>query len=258
MKLWELTRSRGEAMPLQVVLTLLVTMGVVTLDINYWWLLITLVIVAVFNVCLVEAYLHRWCTHRSYELSKVAEYMLAFLACVVPGTGSTVGWVAIHSAHHRYSDTEKDPHSAMYTSFWKLLVWRYPYTGTLHSSRNLMGDRFHLSLHRYYFIYMAAWAGFWYSVLGIEGLYFIVLLPWAIGPLLSTIQNYFLHVKTIGTYRTFETSDNSQNSIPMHILSFGACGLHNNHHAFPNKPSTIVTPGEIDTAAMFISFISKK
>lgn len=257
MKLWELTRARGEAMPLQVIMALLFTGYVLAIDVSYWWLLVTVLIVAIFNICLVEAYLHRWCTHRAYVISKPMEYTLAFLASVVPGTGSTIGWATIHYAHHKHSDTEKDPHSAAHSSFWELLTWKYPYTGTLHSSKLLMADPFHRSLHKYYFIYMFTWAATWYAMAGIEGLYFVVILPWALGPFLSTVQNYYLHVGTKGTYRNFDTPDNSQNSIPMHILSFGACGLHNNHHAKPSSWKTSVKKGEVDVSAFFISLIKK-
>lgn len=258
MKLWEYTRSRGEFMPLQVLLvvTLLPVLHYTT-QLNYQWLWATLGVVAFFNICLIEAFAHRFCTHGAYQLSKPVEWLLAVLTSVVPGTGSTMGWAMIHAAHHQYSDTEKDPHSAQYSKFWELLVWRYPYTGTLHSVRYLARDPIHKSLHQYYVLWMLGWACLWYWLAGINGLMFIVLLPWALGPFLSTVQNYMLHAKAPLNYRSFDTPDHSQNSPSMHLLSFGACGLHNNHHAHPRSWNTVMKKGEVDTAAWFIRLIRK-
>lgn len=258
MKLWHITRSRGEYMPYQVLLAVAVTPFMDWGGISNLWFLATLFFVALFYVCLIEAYLHRWCTHRSYEISKPVEYVLAFLACVVPATGSTVGWSAIHKAHHRHSDTELDPHSARHSSFFNLLLGRYPNKGSIISSRRLLTNKVHRSLHLYYVVWLYVWAGFWYVVAGLNGLYFCVLLPWALGPIMSTIQNFGLHLELPFSYRNFCTSDYSQNSPLLHILSFGACGLHNNHHARPRAWDSRARSWEVDTAATFISLIRKK
>lgn len=255
MTLWSITRSRGEAMPVQILVALGAVGYLVWADLDMRWLWATLGIVALFNVVLVEAYLHRYCTHRSYEMPKSIEVVLAFLASVVPGTGSPIGWTAVHTAHHRYSDTDKDPHSCHHSSFWELATWRYPYTGTMKSSRSLFNRKHHVLLHRYYFIAMMLWAVGVYVTLGVHGLVFVVLLPWGLGPLLSTIQNYFLHYPLPGCYRNYDTTDHSQNSPWMHVLSFGACGLHNNHHGNMRAWNTKERWWEFDTAAWFIRWI---
>lgn len=255
MPLWTLTRSRGEAMPVQMVLALLGLSLAIYLSLNFFWLWATLFVVVAFNVILVEAYLHRYCTHRSYELNPYVEKVLAVLAAVVPGTGSPAGWAALHTAHHRYSDTPKDPHSCRHTSFWRLATWRYPYTGTMKSSRQMLNQRHHRWLHQYYFVFMIAWALLIYILLGVSGLIFIVLLPWGLGPLLSTMQNYFLHCHLPGNYRNYDTPDGSQNTPWMHLLSFGACGLHNTHHAKPRAWNTAEKWWEFDTAAWFIRLV---
>lgn len=245
-------------MPIQVVLGLMAVVFLIATDMNTHWLWATLLITALNNVVLVEAYLHRYCTHRSYELPGWLEKTLAFLAAVCPGTGSPIGWVAVHTAHHRYSDTEKDPHSCHHSSLWELATWKYPYTGTMSSSRRLFRSWHHVVLHRYYFVAMALWAGIVYSVLGLHGLIFVVLLPWGIGPLLSTVQNYFLHYNLPGCYRNYNTPEHSQNSPLMHLLSFGACGLHNNHHGNMRAWNTRERWWEIDTAAWFIWLVKRR
>jgi stearoyl-CoA desaturase (delta-9 desaturase) len=247
-------RSRGELMPIQVFLGIVFFLA---LDISFLWTyaLITLVIVAIFNVVLVEAYLHRYITHKSYKMSNTLDNILAFFSAVVPGTGSPIGWCAVHTAHHRFSDTPKDPHSAEHNSFLNLLLWKYNYTGTISSSRHVFGS-WQRILHKYYVLFMLGWLGLW-CLISIDLAFYIVVLPWILGPVLSTVQNYFLHVDLPFSYTNFKTKDNSKNSPLMHILSFGACGLHNNHHANPaNKDCR--THEKIDTAAWFISKIEHK
>lgn len=248
-------RSRGELMPLQVLIGLPVVLfsGV---EFSWLWCLATLLVYIAFNVALIEAYLHRYVTHRAYELHPVVDGVLAYLAAVVPATGSPIGWCAIHSAHHRHSDTDKDPHSIHHNSFLGLIFWKYNYTGTIKSSRHTFST-WHKLLHRYYVLFMASWLISWWMV-SLDAAIYIVIIPWILGPLFSTIQNVFLHYRLPFCYRNFETDDSSQNSPLMHVLSFGACGLHNNHHANPNLKDCRVQPDEhIDSAYWFIKLIEK-
>lgn len=257
-KLTRITRSQGELMPWLALLSLLSLGYAIYADLNFEWLWSTFALCALFNIVLVESYLHRYCTHRSYKLNPVIEKILAVLAAVVPGTGSPLGWMSVHTAHHAYSDTPKDPHSCWHSSFINLAIWRYPYTGTLKSSRPMMNSKFHQFLHRYYLLFLIAWATLNFALFGIEGLIFNVLLTWGLGVGLSVFQNYFLHYPLPFTYRNHETPDHSQNSWLLHFLSFGACGWHNNHHARPKAWHTGEKWWEFDTASWFIRIVRRK
>lgn len=65
---------------------------------------------------------HRlWC-HRTY----VASWPLrAFLLCCATASiqGSVIWWVEGHRAHHRYTDTNKDPYSVHRGLFWSHIGW---------------------------------------------------------------------------------------------------------------------------------------
>lgn len=259
MALWELTRSRGEYMVVQMIIGVVAVLVLpLAVTVNWQWLWATLAVIVLFNVVLVEGYMHRWCSHRTYVLSKPMEYLLAFLASVVPGTGSTAGWAALHKAHHSEVDTERDPHSPLHMSFWQMATWRYPNIGTLHSSRRLLADPVHKAIHKYYLVWMVLWAVLWSLIAGVNGLLFVVLLPWAIGPLMSVIQNIGLHSKLPFSYRNYDTPDHSQNSVLMHLFSFGCVGWHNNHHAKPGSITIKKHWWEFDTAAWFIRLVRKK
>jgi stearoyl-CoA desaturase (delta-9 desaturase) len=62
---------------------------------------------------------HRLLTHRSFQCPTWLEYVLVFLT-TFSLTGSAITWVAIHRKHHRYADTENDPHSPDHLGFWRV------------------------------------------------------------------------------------------------------------------------------------------
>jgi fatty-acid desaturase len=49
--------------------------------------------------------MHRYYTHKSFELNKVMHWLFTFIA-ILTGRGSPLGWVYVHRQHHAYSDTE--------------------------------------------------------------------------------------------------------------------------------------------------------
>src|SRR5262249_5380352 len=53
---------------------------------------------------------HRLFTHRSFETSRVVQFILAVLGSMAV-QGSLLRWVATHRRHHQHSDTPEDPHS---------------------------------------------------------------------------------------------------------------------------------------------------
>ena len=58
----------------------------------------------------VEAGLHRYFTHRSFEASEPVRVFLA-IAGSMAAQGPVVFWVANHRLHHAFADTDRDPHS---------------------------------------------------------------------------------------------------------------------------------------------------
>ena len=56
---------------------------------------------------------HRYWSHHAFKCNKVIEYVMMFFAHVMM-IGPAITWAANHREHHRYADTEKDPHSPHY------------------------------------------------------------------------------------------------------------------------------------------------
>jgi len=73
------------------------------------------IVVAATGISL-TALLHRGYSHRAYEIALPAELVLLFL-CTLIGQGSVYDWVFDHRNHHKYTETDRDPH-AITRGFW--------------------------------------------------------------------------------------------------------------------------------------------
>lgn len=87
------------------------------------WLLIFLIYV-LFKGVGISFYAHRVLAHQMYTTPSWALSALAFLGSLQP----PAIWAAVHVEHHKYADTEKDPHSPQHLG-WKMLfsIFHRPY-----------------------------------------------------------------------------------------------------------------------------------
>ncbi|GJV77245.1 fatty acid desaturase, type 1 protein [Tanacetum coccineum] len=59
---------------------------------------------------------HRLLTHKSSKIPKWLEYIIVYCGAQ-SGEGEPMYWVSVHKNHHKYVDTEKDPHTPK-EGFW--------------------------------------------------------------------------------------------------------------------------------------------
>lgn len=177
----------------------------------------------------VTAGYHRYFSHRSYRLGRVAQFALAFLAQTSAQKGA-LWWAAHHREHHRNSDEERDIHSPWRQGFW------WSHAGWILSNRYDEYDAKRIAdfakypelrwLDRHHWVPTVVYAA---AILAIGG-------PGAFvwGYVASTV---FLYHATFtinslahlwGT-RRFETADQSRNNLFLALLTLGE-GWHNNHH----------------------------
>ena len=65
---------------------------------------------------------HRLLTHQGFVAPKWLEHGLALLGvCTMQDTPAC--WVAMHRMHHKYSDTQPDPHSPLVSFLWGHCGW---------------------------------------------------------------------------------------------------------------------------------------
>lgn len=191
---------------------------------------------------------HRYLTHKSFKLNKFWEKLCTIFG-MLAFTGSSIGWVGVHRQHHRYTDKPGDPHSPAQNGL-KMLVASYQFDPNMWTIRSLITDKFHLFTHKYYFLLLLAWAGFW-ALISISLVFYIVVIPAVLSVWSSTISNYTNHK---WGYKNFEIADNSTNNWINAIFTFGE-GWHNNHHAKPGSYTFKVKWWEFDPAASIVELI---
>jgi len=198
----------------------------------------------------VTALYHRSLSHKSWIPCKALEYFSAFAACL-GGTSSPINWVATHLTHHKYADTELDPHPPKYKGSGVLLS-NYNVSGLLKPPIFMLRNKFYVFLYKYYYGIVFGWASLLYLI---DPLLFwwlwaipVVLQIWA-----STINNWVTHNKW--GYTRYNIEDDSKN-IWWFPFSWGEA-WHNNHHSEPWTYSFSRKWYEIDITGIYIWLMIK-
>lgn len=203
----------------------------------------------------VTAGYHRYFSHRSYRLGRIAQLFMAVLA-QTSGQKGVLWWAAHHRQHHRHADREQDVHSPWQRGFWwshvgwilandydgydpkKVADWaKFPELRWL--------DRYH---------WVPA-TGFAAAILAIGGLPAFL---W--GFVISTVLVYHCTfainsvAHLVGT-RRFDTPDQSRNNWLLAFLTLGE-GWHNNHHFSMGSCRQGYRWWEIDITYMVIRVLS--
>jgi sn-2 palmitoyl-lipid 9-desaturase len=179
---------------------------------------------------------HRYLTHRSFKLTKPAEFGV-LLCSVASGEGSPLMWAATHRLHHQRSDQEGDPHSPLEGKWWSHMAWLF--VNHSKEQRDILYHRYVPDLvdqpvmkffERTYGLWLIA---FGVALLAIGG---IPALLWGmcVRMVVSYHSTWFVNSAThLWGYRNYDTRDESRNLWWVALLAFGE-GWHNNHHAHPS------------------------
>ena len=180
---------------------------------------------------------HRLLTHRSFAVPKPLEYFLTILG-TMSIQDSPDKWVATHRIHHKYTETEHDPHSTRSGFFWAQMGWVLWGTAQDHDNQtlrkyvpDLLKDCVHRLISRFYYVPIIVsgvvlfLAGGWPMV--VWGVFARVVVGWHTTWFVNSLSHMF------GS-RPHATSDASTNNWFVAILTFGE-GWHNNHHASPSS-----------------------
>ncbi len=177
----------------------------------------------------VTAGYHRYFSHRSYRLGRVAQFLMAFLA-QTSGQKGVLWWAAHHRDHHRHSDEEQDIHAPQRRGFWWSHVgWILSNEHDAYQPKKVADlARFPELrwLDRHHWVPTIMFAAFILLEGGVGAF------VW--GYVVSTVLLYhctfainsLAHI--FGT-RRFETPDQSRNNWLLALITFGE-GWHNNHH----------------------------
>ena len=174
---------------------------------------------------------HRYFAHRSYKMSRVAQFAMAFLGSTATQKG-VLWWAANHRHHHRHSDLPQDIHSPRQSGIlWSHVGWilsdqydktRWDQVQDLAKFPELVW------LNRFHLLPTLAYAATFYVIGGMPGLIW--------GYVVSTVLlwhgtftiNSLSHVFGWQRYRS---NDDSRNNPLLALITLGE-GWHNNHHTY--------------------------
>lgn len=219
----------------------------------------TLVMTHITIVC-VTLYLHRAQAHRSLIFNPILEHLVRVWLWLSTGM-VTKQWVAVHRKHHRYTESEGDPHSphvyGINRVLWrgallyheaskdKMMVASYG-AGTpndwlennLYSAHSRLGIGIMLGLDLYFF----SWTGL--LVWGVQ----MIWVPLHAAGIINGLGHWW-------GYRNTETKDKSTNLLPWGVW-IGGEELHSNHHAEPANPKLSRKWWEFDIGWLYIKLLS--
>jgi stearoyl-CoA desaturase (delta-9 desaturase) len=238
---------------IQILLSIILLSYIIIFDYSWLWL-----IAGVFGYfltgCLgITLTFHRYLSHKSFKMPRWLEYLFTFFGCM-GGTGSSIGWVAIHRQHHKHSDNENDPHSPRHQG-WKVLFPSYITNGNKFTIRDLITNKYHFFLHKYYFLILISWGLLLSLFFGLPGFIFLFCMPIVCQVWVSVLSNYVNHSEWFpGGYKNFNIKDDSINHFLIALISWGE-GWHNNHHNNTRNYTFKEKWWEFDLTAFIIDLI---
>lgn len=239
---------------LQIVNHMLFIVGIFYLiyNFNYTYIYIALGMYYINGILGINIGYHRLLSHKSFVTHSIIEKMLTVFGTLT-AVGSSLAWVSIHRKHHRFSDSDNDPHSPnrigklnAWFGFWIIENLETKYI------QDLKKSKFHRYIHKKYLE---------------THLLFVLLLflidPWLVIFAYAVPSCLVFHSASAGNllghahgYRTYNTKDFSTNSWISNLITAGE-GWHNNHHAAPWKWDTQEKWWEWDLPAYIIRLIKK-
>jgi stearoyl-CoA desaturase (delta-9 desaturase) len=206
---------------------------------------------------------HRYSAHGMYTMNKFWEKVFYVLTWLFQGSSylSPYAYGIMHRYHHAYADTDKDPHSPLYSKNLWDMMWKTKIEySAIAKHQKPVEERFSRNLP--YWKFMENIADTWINRLFFVGLYVLfflkfanhwyewILLPFIIlmAPVHGAIINWFAHKYG---YVNEKVGDTSKNLLPLDFLMLGE-SYHNNHHKFGGRPNFGVKWHEIDPIYPFI------
>lgn len=165
---------------------------------------------------------HRYFTHKSFETSHKKAACLTWLQTLC-GEGSILTFVGVHRLHHSFSDTEKDPHSPLFNSWYKVLFFIKKINIPFPLVKDCLKNQHVRLQHSYYFKI--------HFVLLLLGIFFPIYYGYLVAMpiLLSVYTNGAINI-LLHQYGEHLPNSNARNNKFLNLFLYGA-GYHANHHA---------------------------
>ena len=210
---------------------------------------------------------HRLLAHRSFRCPKIVEYFFV-LGGYLGFESSPIWWACLHRAHHRYTDTELDPHSPRFGNAKAYAGWifgaQYPdHINPQVQAPDLVNDPLYRLLERNNNWHTSHLTNSAYGF-GFRALLWIFcgwkialasLLAGLIVQQVPFLVNVVCHKPKLG-YRNFSKDDDSVNVWWLTLITMGD-NWHNNHHAYPGSARAGMQWWEFDISYLTIKALEK-
>ena len=232
--------SLWSASVLQLLLPLGLYLGYTSNADWHWWSICAFFYMVIYSMIGNNIALHRYFSHGHFTVSRPIEWFLLWSGCMI-GLGGPMSYAMTHLVHHKYPDTELDPHGPV-RGKRSIVVWFHQvidYGKTPIHSRHILDLRKRYGwMHRYYWIFVLGNAGVMYLID-----YKLFLFCW-FSPASLTIWG------VAGALLTQHWSLTANNGWH-HKWFLWYEALHKNHHDYPRAPNTAINPNELDTTYQF-------
>nr|ABX71630.1 acyl-CoA-delta11-desaturase [Lampronia capitella] len=206
----------------------------------------TIVFAFVLYICAelgITAGAHRLWSHRSYK-AKLPLRLILLLFNTLAFQNTAIDWVRDHRMHHKYSDTDADPHNATRGFFFSHVGWlltrKHPEVKRRGKDIDMM-DIYNDSLLKFQKKYAIPFVGlvcfviptlmpmyFWNETLN-NSWHIATMLRYIVNLNMTFLVNSAAH---IWGYKPYDKSIKPVQNITVSILILGE-GFHNYHHVFP-------------------------
>jgi len=203
---------------------------------------------------------HRLLTHRSYQVPKWLERVLATFGTLAL-QGSPVEWISHHRMHHSGSDTPKDPHDATRGFYYSHWGWLFNYDEQFDDPTVMKRFARDINADPYYRFLEATWiqaalqVAFGLVLLAIGGIGWVL---WGVFVrLVVTYHSTWLvnSASHMWGYKNYDVGDDARNNWWVAILTWGE-GWHNNHHAHADIDPAGHRWWEVDITFMIIRLLA--
>jgi len=228
--------------------------SLVILFYNFSWIYFCLMVLSVLCISKIGHSIgqHRYFCHKSFKVSVFKEKFIALMA-TLSTTSSIIHYSSVHRYHHAHSDKEDDLHDPTKLGIVKTF-FLFMSPNSLKkippgSIKDLLRNNTIMFFHNWYWPVIISYILF-LSFIDPLLILFCYVVPAGYSKFISGVQLTFVHIHG---YRNFNTADRSTNHLFWNWVTLGE-GLHNNHHAQPNKYRFDFTkkPGEFDFAGFLI------
>ena len=213
-------------------------------------------------------FLHRYASHQMFTMSKFWERVFFFLTFLTQGSSflNPRAYAILHRLHHKYSDTERDPHSPVFSK--NIFMLNVNTVKHYESVRKNKKDYSQYDNNVPRWLLLEKISDHWLVRVSFIIIYTLIyvnfatknwqyaLLPihFIMGPLHGSIVNWCGH--RYGYVNQNKTNDKSKNTLPFDFLMMGEL-FQNNHHGKPNSINFSYKWFEIDPGYILTLILAK-